>query len=83
MTKISNLLEDIHGYPHQGEAHDVIKNMRTYSCKSIHPFWNWVASQFITDVFAEMVAILHDQMICIAIVIYRVKLHKLSNLHWI
>ena len=63
--------------------HDVKKIMLTYLGKSIHPFWNWVASQLITDILAEVVAVLHDQMIGITMVVYGLKLHKLSDLEWI
>jgi hypothetical protein len=38
------------------------------------------SSQFVTNIFAKMVAILDNQVICIAIVICRLAFHELSNL---
>lgn len=60
-----------------------VKKKHTNPCKAIHPFWNSISCQPITDILAEMVAVLCDQMIGISIVVYRLKLHELSNLHWV
>lgn len=42
----------------------------TYSGEPIHPFWNFAAGQFVTHILAKVVAILHDEMVRISIVVY-------------
>lgn len=57
--------------------------LHTYSGESIHPIWNFVSCQLVTDILAEMVAVLHNQMIGVPIIIYREALHELSDLNWV
>jgi hypothetical protein len=41
----------------------------TYSCQPIHPTRDWLSRQILTDIICKMVAILWNQMICVAIVL--------------
>lgn len=52
----------------------------TYSCKSIDPFWYFISCKLVTHILTKMVAVLHNQVISIAIVVCWLLLHELSNL---
>ena len=51
----------------------------TYFSESIYPFRNWFPSQLMTDVLAEMITVLDDEVICITMVARRALLHELSD----
>jgi len=53
----------------------------TYFCQSIYPLWNWFPSQLVTNILAEMVAILNNQVICITMIARSMPLHEFSNLN--
>lgn len=52
----------------------------TYFSQPVHPFWNWFPSQLMADILAEMIAVLHNQVIRIAVVARRAVLHELPDL---
>lgn len=51
----------------------------TYFSQPIHPFWYPVSCQLVAYVLTEMVAVLHNQVICIPIVISSMAFHELFN----
>lgn len=51
----------------------------TYFSQSIYPFWNWFPSQLTTDILAKMIAVLDNEVICVAIVAWRALFHELSD----
>lgn len=57
--------------------------LHTYTGESIYPFWNLSFGQLVTNILAEMIAVLSNQMVCVTIVIHRVALHELSDLIWV